>query len=90
MVAQLAMGLNRQGCGRPVVVIGNGPAGVRCAQELYRHDPSPAVVLYGAERGEPYNRVRLSSLLAGEVRWEAFNTEASLPPEDVVVRIAMK
>jgi len=37
------------------------------------------VVLYGAERREPYNRVRLSSLLSGELGWDALTCDLRLP-----------
>lgn len=55
--------------------------GVRVAQELCRHQPHLPVVLYGAERREPYNRVRLSSFLAGELRWDAPTRDLELPAE---------
>jgi nitrite reductase (NADH) large subunit len=53
----------------PVVIIGNGPIGMRAARELLDRLPSTAIVIYGDEQHEPYNRVRLSSWLAGEVDW---------------------
>ena len=55
--------------------------GVRVAQELCRRQPDLPVVLYGAERREPYNRVRLSSFLAGELRWDAPTRDLELPAE---------
>ncbi len=51
----------------PVVVVGAGPVGVRLAQELQRRSPRVEVLVYGDEPWEPYNRVKLSSLLAGDV-----------------------
>ena len=71
---------------RPLVIVGSGPVGVRFAQELYRRNASQSAVLYGAESEEPYNRVRLSSLLAGELDWRALRSESSLPPSSVLVR----
>jgi len=62
--------------------VGSGPVGVRVAQELGRRRPGLPVILYGAEHREPYNRVRLSSLLAGEVGWEALIRDLELPPRD--------
>jgi len=56
---------------KPVVVVGNGPVGVRVAQELLERIPDTPVVIYGDEPHEPYNRVRLSSWLAGELDREA-------------------
>jgi nitrite reductase (NADH) large subunit len=65
--------------GLPVVVIGTGPVGVRFAQDLRRRDPSMAMVIYGNEPWEPYNRVRLSSFLAGEADWAALTQGLALP-----------
>lgn len=50
----------------PIVVVGTGPVGIACAQRLLNRDPSCALVLYGDEPWSPYDRVRLTSLLAGE------------------------
>ena len=57
---------------RPVAVIGAGPAGVAVAQGLVAVPDGPPVVLIGEEADPPYNRVRLTPLLAGET------TEAEL------------
>lgn len=65
----------------PVVIVGSGPAGVRVAQELQRRAPAMPAVLYGAERHEPYNRVRLSSFLAGELDWDALTRDFALPAQ---------
>ncbi|MBI3041947.1 MAG: NAD(P)/FAD-dependent oxidoreductase [Betaproteobacteria bacterium] len=64
----------------PVVVVGAGPVGMRVAQELCRRDPATPVVLYGEEASEPYNRVRLSSFLVGELSWQALTRDSALPP----------
>ncbi|MGG7567208.1 FAD-dependent oxidoreductase [Rhodovulum sp. DZ06] len=48
------------------VVIGGGPAGFKAAQELTRRGRS--VALLNAEGWAPYNRVKLTPLLAGEVQ----------------------
>ena len=52
--------------GDPVVVVGGGPSGLRAAQELLRH--GLPVVLLNAERWRPYNRIKLTPFLAGEVQ----------------------
>lgn len=51
----------------PVVVVGTGPVGIRFVVELLTRDPHSRVVIYGNEPWEPYNRVRLSGLLTGEL-----------------------
>jgi nitrite reductase (NADH) large subunit len=50
----------------PVVVVGGGPVGIRMAQELSKR--GSRVVLFNAERWRPYNRVKLTPLLAGEAQ----------------------
>lgn len=67
------------GDGAPIVVVGAGPVGVRAAQELARRAPERRILIYGDEPREPYNRVRLSSFLAGELEWAAITTNLKLP-----------
>lgn len=47
-----------------VVIVGAGPAGLRCAEHLA--SAGHAVCVIGAEPGLPYNRVALSQYLAGD------------------------
>lgn len=54
----------------PVVVVGTGPVGVHCANLLLARCPGWPLVLYGDEPWEPYDRVQLSALLAGQRRLE--------------------
>lgn len=49
-----------------VLVIGAGPAGTRCATRIAMRDPAAEVTLCGAEAALPYDRVALSTFLAGE------------------------
>ncbi len=57
----------------PVVVIGSGPVGMRFVQELLQRYPHARVTLFGDEPYAPYNRVQLSSVLAGDVGRDAIN-----------------
>lgn len=50
----------------PVIVVGGGPSGLRVAQELARRDIP--VIQFNAERWRPYNRLKLTPFLAGEVQ----------------------
>lgn len=50
----------------PVVVVGGGPVGLRAAEELGKR--GLRVTLLNAERWRPYNRVKLTPFLAGEVQ----------------------
>jgi len=59
---------------RRVVVVGYGMAGARLAEEVRRRDPAGAAValtVLGAEPYAAYNRVLLSSVLAGGLDAEA-------------------
>jgi nitrite reductase (NADH) large subunit len=53
------------------VIVGAGPVGIHAARELLHRSSELSVVLYSAEPWEPYNRVLLSELLAGEIDWPA-------------------
>ncbi|MGH8499847.1 MAG: hypothetical protein ACRERV_13740, partial [Methylococcales bacterium] len=48
-----------------LLIIGAGPVGQRLAEELIRRDACFDIKVFGDEPHEPYNRVQLSSLLAG-------------------------
>jgi assimilatory nitrate reductase electron transfer subunit len=50
-----------------VVVIGYGMAGARLASELRARDPELALTVIGAEPSRAYNRILLSSVIAGKV-----------------------
>ena len=52
---------------KPVVIVGAGPAGLRAAQKIHTAAPKQPIVIYGDEPWAPYNRVRLSSFLSGEI-----------------------
>ncbi|MCW2622629.1 MAG: nitrite reductase large subunit, partial [Frankiales bacterium] len=51
---------------RRVVIVGNGMAGARFADELHRRAPETDIVVVGAEDRPAYNRVLLSDVLAGK------------------------
>ena len=63
----------------PVVIVGSGPVGVRTAQELLKINPDQVIVLYGAEPWEPYNRVRLTQMLAGHTTWADIFKSLNVP-----------
>ena len=50
-----------------VVVVGAGPVGMHFINELSKRANEYPVVVYGSEPWKPYDRVRLSSYLAGNV-----------------------
>lgn len=63
----------------PVVIVGNGPAGMAAARHLLERRPEIPLVIYGAEPHRPYNRVRLSSVLAGDVGWDGVSEQLTVP-----------
>lgn len=68
---------------RRIVIIGHGMAGVRLANELRTHDPAAervAITIVGDEPHTAYNRVLLSTVLAGSLALDAVHLhEASWP-----------
>ena len=68
----------------PVIVVGGGPAGLRVAQETARR--GHPVVLLNAERWRPYNRVKLTPFLAGEIQIGAVYQPEAFAPDAPVVR----
>ena len=49
-----------------LVVVGNGMAGVGCVEQILKHAPRFAITIFGDETHVNYNRILLSSVLAGE------------------------
>ncbi len=49
-----------------LVVVGNGMAGVACVDEIFKHGPKFEITIFGDETQVNYNRILLSSVLAGE------------------------
>ncbi len=60
---------------RPVIIIGTGPAGMCVADELTRIAPEQQIIMFGGEPWRPYDRIQLTSLLAGDVRLADMNYE---------------
>lgn len=52
---------------KPILVIGGGPSALRCAREILKTEPLSYVTIFSDEPYIPYNRVHLSSFLAGEI-----------------------
>src|SRR6266700_5192980 len=49
-----------------LVVIGNGMAGIACVEQVLKYDKKFEIVIFGDETHVNYNRILLSSVLAGE------------------------
>lgn len=60
-----------------LVLIGNGMAGVRTAEEILQHGGSRfEIVIIGSEPHLSYNRILLSSVLQGETDWNDVMTKS--------------
>ena len=66
----------------PLVIVGSGPVGIHFLHTLLSHDPHSPVIIYGNEPWLPYNRVQLSSFIAGDIQWSALVENQSLPQAD--------
>lgn len=71
---------------RPIVIVGTGPVGVHVTQELLRYEIGSEIVQFGAEEWAPYNRVQLSSLLAGEINAPDIQNEITIPDKCSLVQ----
>src|SRR5215472_10272500 len=49
-----------------LIVVGNGMAGVACVEQILKHSPKFEITIFGDETHVNYNRILLSSVLAGE------------------------
>jgi nitrite reductase (NADH) large subunit len=49
-----------------LIVVGNGMAGVACVEQILKYSPDLEITVYGDETHVNYNRIMLSSVLAGE------------------------
>ncbi|MFK7978276.1 MAG: FAD-dependent oxidoreductase [Halioglobus sp.] len=58
--------LNASFSSSPFVIIGAGPVGVRALRLFRKARPTDPVVIFGDEPYEPYDRVQLSGVLAGQ------------------------
>ena len=74
-----------------IVIVGSGPVGVHLAQKVAANRPDAPIILYGAEPRLPYNRVQLSSFLAGDVSSETlFKDSADLSALPIETRFGCK
>ena len=75
------------------IVIGSGPVGMRFVQELLQRQPLASVSIFSNEPFKPYNRVQLSSVLAGERSSQAIEIplpESNLHPNFSFVTATIK
>ncbi|NNJ95991.1 MAG: FAD-dependent oxidoreductase [Gammaproteobacteria bacterium] len=64
-----------------IVVVGTGPVGIHFINELRQRNCDRPIVVYGGEPWKPYDRVRLSSYLAGDVSRDELELDALMESE---------
>ena len=67
-----------------IVVVGSGPVGMRCVYELRKRSTEIPIIIYGAEPWHPYDRVKLSSYLAGDIEREDLEIEPITASADML------
>jgi len=60
-----------------IIIVGSGPVGMQLAHELSLREIETPIVIYGSEPVQPYNRVRLSDYLAGDLYRDALTIAES-------------
>ncbi len=60
-----------------IIVVGTGPVGMQFVRELSEREYDDPIIIYGSEPVQPYNRVRLSDYLAGELYRDALLIDES-------------
>lgn len=58
-----------------IIVIGSGPVGIRVCNDILKKNPTANICVFGNEPYSPYNRVQLSSVLAGDVARESVDID---------------
>jgi nitrite reductase (NADH) large subunit len=75
-----------------LVVVGNGMAGVACLEQILKHSTKFNVTVFGDETHVNYNRILLSSVLAGERTADdiAINSLEWYQHNDVALRLGVR
>jgi len=75
-----------------LVVVGNGMAGMACVEQILKHGPGFQVTVFGDETHVNYNRVMLSSVLAGEKSADeiTINTREWYTRNDIDLRVGVR
>jgi nitrite reductase (NADH) large subunit len=84
--AILHQNIQATGAVNPVIIVGTGPVGIRAAYELIKREPNCTIYMYGGEPWIPYDRVALSSVLAGDLEWSSIDNQLHVPATTDLVR----
>jgi len=72
-----------------VLVIGGGPVGLKFTSEYTQVNPNANIIVFNNEAYPPYNRARLSLLLAGKISRDSIDLDADLPAGSALVNVAI-
>ena len=77
---------------RRLVVVGNGMAGMACVEQILKYEPQFRITVFGDETHVNYNRVMLSSVLAGEKAADEIiiNTEEWYRRNEIDLRVGVR
>lgn len=67
-----------------IVVVGNGPAGMHLVRELVKQQYPGRITVFGDESWEPYDRVKLSALLNGDIHLDDIDNSLQQGSEEKV------
>ena len=81
---------SESGAAGRVVIVGSGSAGTRLAQRVAELEPSRPILLLGDEPFRPYDRVRLSSLVAREIAPERLYRASDLASHRQITVLARR
>jgi len=70
----------------PIIIVGTGPVGIRVLHSITQRDPQAHVIIFGNEPWVPYDRVKLSSFLAGEIKWNELTDSQSIAENSHVIQ----
>ena len=75
-----------------LIVVGNGMAGMDCVDEILKRKPDFKIIVYSEEPFYNYNRILLSSVLAGEKSVEDIyiNTEEWYRKNNITLHLGRK
>src|SRR6186713_27729 len=75
-----------------LVVVGNGMAGIACLEQVLKHQARFQVTVFGDETHANYNRIMLSSVLAGEKAADeiTINTEEWYRRNEIDLRVGVR
>ncbi len=67
-----------------IIVVGMGPVGLHFIQKMVALNPELSIAVFGDEPWAPYNRVKLSSLISGQIKEDSLYEASPIAEHDSV------